>query len=125
MPAGDDHHVGAGRGLVAVAADDARVGAQHRAGLQHVQGLALGKVLYDVDQDDVGISQLVNSLGGSGADVAGADHGYLAAHVPFSSRGQLQTLPLVGDIRALPRLGGVCSQPRRPWAGYGALAGPS
>ena len=78
---GDDNEVGAGGLFVAVGAGDQGVGADDGAGLEHVEGLALGKVFDDVDEDDVGVAEFVDALGGGGADVAGAYDGYFLSHV--------------------------------------------
>ena len=58
--------------IAAVVADDGRR-------LGEVEALALGQSLDDVDEDDVGEAGLGDSLGGGGADVAGAHDGDLVA----------------------------------------------
>ena len=77
----DDDDVGAGRLLVAVRADDARVEALDRRGLPLVEPLALRNALGDVDHDD-GARQLLlgDALRGRRADVAGADDRDLIDH---------------------------------------------
>ena len=73
----DDDDVGAGGVRVVVRADHAGVVPDHRRGLGKVEALALRQPLDDVDEDDVGDARLRDALGGSRADVAGADDGDL------------------------------------------------
>ena len=76
--AGGDHDdVGAGRVRVVVGAHDPHVVAHDRRRLRHVQRLALGQALDDVDEDDVREPRLSDALRGGRADVAGADDGDL------------------------------------------------
>src|SRR5690606_28444316 len=73
----DDDHVGVGRLLVAVGADDADVEALDGARFQQVQGLALRHALHDVHQYDVAQLFCGRPVGSSGPDVACADNGDL------------------------------------------------
>jgi hypothetical protein len=79
-PARDHHDVAARSLLVAVGAGDLAVVPDHGARFEDVQRLALGQALDDVDQDDVGVVTLGETLGQGGADVARADDGDLVAH---------------------------------------------
>jgi len=79
-PLGDDDQVRAGGLLVAVGSGDEAVVADDRPRLEHVERLALGQPLDDVDEDDVGVVPLGEALGEGGADVAGSDDGDLGAH---------------------------------------------
>src|SRR5881409_2603140 len=74
---GDDDHVGVGRLLVAVRADQRRVEPVHRPGLSQVERLALRDALDHIHQHDVAELLLHRVLGDGRADVAGADDGDL------------------------------------------------
>ena len=77
LAGGDDDHVGAGRLVVAVRADDARLEAEHGAHLVDVERLALREVLDDVDEDDLGVVAAGQLERAGRAHVAGADDGHL------------------------------------------------
>jgi hypothetical protein len=51
--------------------------AEHGAHLVHVEGLALGQVLDDVDEDDLEVVAPRELERARGADVASAHHGHL------------------------------------------------
>src|SRR5262249_40514252 len=68
----------AGRLVVAVRADHARLEAEHCAHLVDVQGFPLRQVLDDVDEDDLGVVAARQLQRAGRAHVAAADHGDLA-----------------------------------------------
>ena len=77
-PAGrDDDDVGVGRVVVGVRAGDCGLVAEHRAGLVHVERLALRQALDDVDEDDVRVVAARDLLRGGRADVPRSDDGDL------------------------------------------------
>ena len=79
--AGGDHHdFGASGRFVVGRAADGRVHADDGAGLVHIERLALGQALDDVDQDDIGVAALGQPLGGRRAHIARPDDGHLGAH---------------------------------------------
>ncbi len=77
QPGRDDDDVRAGRVGVVIRADDLHVVAHDRRRLGQVERLALGQTLDDVDQHHVGQAPLGDALRDGGADIAGADDGYL------------------------------------------------
>src|SRR5262249_28317595 len=78
---GRDHdHVRALRLVVAVRAHDPGLVAEHRAGLIHVERLALREVGDDVDQHDVRVVPPRDLLRTGGADVASAYDRDLGPH---------------------------------------------
>ena len=94
--AGRDHdHVGALGLVVAVRAEDVRLEAEHRAGLVHVERLALREVRDDVDEDDVRVVAARELEGAGGADVAGADDG------DFSTQLATPSLSMIASATSL------------------------
>src|SRR5690606_15305832 len=78
---GDDDHIRAGGVGVVVRPDDVDVEAFDRAGLEQVQPFALRHALDDIHQDDVAELLGGDPVRGRRPDEAGADDGYLGAHV--------------------------------------------
>ena len=76
-PDRDHDDVGARGVRVVVGAHDLHVVAHDRGGFRHVQRLALGQALDDVDEHHVRQPGLRDALRGGRADVAGADDGDL------------------------------------------------
>ena len=80
-PGGDDDDVRSGGLVVGVRAGDVRLVADDGAGLVEVERLALRQALDDVDQDDVRVVALGESLRGRRAYVACAYHCDFLSHL--------------------------------------------
>ena len=120
QPGGDHDHVGVGRLVVAVGADDAGVVAVDRPRLREVERLALRDALHDVDQHDVAELLLHRVLRDRGADVARAHYGdlrpsghrdvlsWLRCRVRWPERDvlHLPAAPVAGSV-----LGGLSADP--------------
>ena len=121
MPGGDHEDVGARRLVVAVGADDPGVEAFDRAGLPLVERLALRNALDDVDHHDgAGEILLGQSLGGRGADVAGADDGNLSRAFPWVVDRAVESR-LAFHVRRTKRRKDsalACASRRSAWRGF-------
>jgi len=80
----DDHDVRTGDALVAVRTGNLDIRSHDRSALGHVEGLALGKSVDDVEDHDVTEFAVCNLLGEHAADVSAADQSNLVTHGEFS-----------------------------------------